>query len=562
MKKVLLGLLIAIVVVVAFILYYFKADTNNAYEHINWGRFGSTSGQQSPNHDFDKDFAACDYSVPTSEIPVFKNIDFNSNNVFDNKRSLPWIGTALIDLDNDGIDEVFVAGGVTQEDAIWKYDNGNFKEVTMEVGLPKKPVGTTTLGAVSFDLDANGYTDLLLTGDYGILWYQNMGDSIFEVKKINTPLDEKSEANSITLGDVNRDGFADIFLSAYIKLDKMEGQTIFKDLNYGASSLLLMNNGDNTFRDGTVEMGLSYIHNTFCAVFVDVDKDSYLDLVVAHDTGEVRTYKNNEGSGFTKKDNPTTGKYSYPMGIAVGDYNNDGNIDFFFSNTGSSVPKFLARGDLAEEDEFISNWMLFRNDGNFQFTDVADETKVADFEFSWGAIFEDFNLDGRQDLVVAENYVDFPPHKLFKLPCRFLVQRPDGTFASVEEQAKVINKNYAITPLTSDFNQDGYPDLIYANISGPMKASINEGGDANFITVRLPETAKYVGSQVIVNKTDGSLLSDVYVVGEGLVSDQTSALTFGLGNVEEISSLEILLPDGTKQMIENPEINKIHRLSF
>ena len=60
---------------------------------------------------------------------------------------------------------------------------------------------------------------------------------------------------------------------------------------------------------------------------------------------------------------------------------------------------------------------------------------------------------------------------------------------SVEDQAKVINKNYGITPQTSDFNEDGYPDLIYTNISGKMQAHINKGGDANFIAFRLPETA-------------------------------------------------------------------------
>ena len=80
------------------------------------------------------------------------------------------------------------------------------------------------------------------------------------------------------------------------------------------------------------------------------------------------------------------------MGIAVGDYNNDGLVDFFFSNTGSSVPEFLARGDLAEGDIFNKKWILFKNEGNFKFTDAAMETNVADFEFSWGALFQDFNF--------------------------------------------------------------------------------------------------------------------------------------------------------------------------
>ena len=64
--------------------------------------------------------------------------------------------------------------------------------------------------------------------------------------------------------------------------------------------------------------------------------------------------------------------------------------------------------------------LLLRNKGNLEL---------------WGTLFEDFNLDGRQDLVVAENYIDFPPQKLFRLPCSFLIQRPDGTFSAVEDQA-------------------------------------------------------------------------------------------------------------------------------
>lgn len=558
MKKIILTLLAIIIIAVIAILFFLKSDAKNPYTETVWGRFsGACAAEDLPDDDYGKDFHSCDYSVPESEIPVFSKAKLDWNNKFDSKKSLPIIGSALIDINNDGVDELFLAGGITQEDALLSYSDSGFSPSSMK--LPNKPENTTTLGAVSFDLDADGNNDLILTGDYGVLWYRNTGSS-FEVKKIAVPLNEKSEAASITLGDIDQDGDADMFVSAYLKLEKMEGQNIFKDPNYGGSSLLMINNGDNTFTDKTEEYGLTYVHNTFCAVLVDVDNDSFLDLVVAHDTGEVRTYKNEGGTSYTMKANPTTGKYAYPMGIAVGDYNNDGNIDFFFSNTGSSVPKFLARGDLAEEDVFNSNWLLFKNEGNFNLTDAAKETKVADFEFSWGAIFEDFNLDGRQDLVVSENYVAFPPHKLFKLPGRFLLQRPDGTFAAVEDQAKVINKNYGITPLTSDFNQDGYPDLVFTNISGSSQAHINQGGDANYIAFRFPETAKYAGSKITVTKNDGSILSDVYVIGEGLVSDQTATLTFGLGEDTTIKSVMLNLPNGQSQTLNTFSVNQVNRI--
>ncbi len=559
MKKVLIGVLALIALVVAAALLFFKSDSSNPYQETQWGKFSATCAEEDvPKSNYGKDFHGCDYSVPKNEIPVFESVSFDFNNVFDNTKSLPLMASAMIDIDNDGVDEVFVGGGVTQEDAIFKYVDGGFEDITSQVQLPNKPENTTTFGAASFDLDNDGNNDLLLAGDYGVLWLKNNGGA-FTATNLNIPVNEKSVPASVTLGDINRDGHADIFVSNYIKLNKMEGQTIFKDFGYGSSSLMMVNNGDGTFTDATESLGLTYVHNTFMGVFVDIDNDGYLDLVVAHDTGEVRTYKNNEGASFTKMSNPTTGKYAYPMGIAVGDYNSDGNIDFFFSNTGTSVPTFLARGDLAEEDVFISDWILFRNDGDFKFTDVSKSAKVADFEFSWGAIFEDYNLDGRQDLVVAENYVDFPPHKLFKLPGRFLVQRPDGTFAAVEDQANAVNKNYAITPLSSDFNQDGYPDMIFANLNGPIKALINKGGDANFLSVRLKENAKNAGARIVLEKSDGSMLSDAYVIGEGLASDQTSTVSFGLGNDSAVKKLSIYFADGTNQVIDNPEINKVHR---
>jgi len=558
MKKILLALLFIIIIAVIAILFFFKTDSKNPYPETQWGKFSGTCDAAAvPDDKYGKDFHKCDYSVPAEEIPVFTKAKLNWNNKFDNSNSLPIMGSAMIDVDNDGIDEIFLAGGYTQQDALMSYKDGGF--VSSSIALPNKPANTSTFGAVSFDLDEDGNNDLILTGDYGVLWYQNTGDG-FEVSQIAIPLNDKSVAASVTLGDIDHDGDADMFVSAYIKLDKMEGQTIFKDLEYGGNSLLMINNGDNTFVDKTAEFGLTYTHNTFCAVFADIDNDGFLDLVVAHDTGEVRTYKNENGKSFTIKNNPTTGKYAYPMGIAVGDYNNDGNIDFFFSNTGSSVPEFLARGDLDKEDEYVSDWLLFRNDGGFKFTDTAKETKVADFEFSWGAIFSDFNLDGRQDLVVSENYVAFPPHKLFKLPGRFLLQRPDGTFAAVEDQAKVVNKNYGITPLTSDFNQDGYPDLVFTNIGGSSKAHINKGGNANYIAFRFPETAKYAGAKIVVTKNDGSILSDAYVIGEGLVSDQTATLTFGLGTESTLKSVELSLPNGTKEALTNYKVNQVNKI--
>lgn len=96
------------------------------------------------------------------------------------------------------------------------------------------------------------------------------------------------------------------------------------------------------------------------------------------------------------------------MGIAVTDYQNDGLPDLFFSNVCSTTADFLVRGDLREDQILHKDWWFFANEVDFVFVDQAKEAALADHEFGWGAVFEDFNLDGRDDLAVSEKNVDFP----------------------------------------------------------------------------------------------------------------------------------------------------------
>jgi hypothetical protein len=506
------GILIALVLIAAIVVgFYFYNDTKDPY------------------------VKACDFTVSDSIIPKFSAVDLPFVHRFDDKKSLPVLGSALIDVDGDGIDEIFIGGGYDQQDAIFYFNSDKFEPWKGSIS-PKSHAAT--VGAVSYDWDQDGLADLLVARDDGVFFYRNETDS-FTISKLDIVLNEQSNPASITLGDVNKDGFIDIFLSTYIKKNLMEGQTIFNKENYGSSSVLLLNNRDNTLSDVTQTYGLTYVHNTFQGLFLDINDDGWLDLVVAYDTGEPRIYRNESGKHYSLITNPMTGKFGYPMGIAAGDINNDGLIDLFFSNTGTSIPEFMAKGDLQEGQELVTDWLLFQNEGESQFTDVAKSLNVADFEFSWGCLFEDFNLDGRQDLVVAENYVSFPPHALFPLPSRLLVQLPTGKFASVEEQAGVLNRFFAITPLTSDFNNDGYPDLVYININGQARAFINKGGKGQYIKIRLSDSNESIGARVTLRFTDGSSLTEWNMVGEGLGSDQSNSLIFAFSDNKVIDNIII-----------------------
>jgi len=494
------------------------------------------------------------YTVSTAgiTIPTYDEIEINFTHNYVKSTSIQATCGAAIDLDG-GAEELFLCGGQGQGDVIFRYENGTFKDITTEVGYVKED-DEASMSATSLDVDRDGDNDLIVTRTSSIWLYTNDGGKLTG-QKLDAPIADDTTPLSIAVADINRDGAFDMYVSGYIKKTLLEGFNIFNKEGYGGTSALLINNGDNTFSDKTKEYGLYYKHNTFQAVFYDVDNDGYEDLIVAHDTGQVRTWKNLGNGKFENKPNPNSDVYSYPMGIGVADYDNDGLVDFFFSNTGTTAPPFLARGDLRDDQVYHPEWMLFHNDGGFNFTDTAEQTKLAGYEFSWGSIFEDFNLDGRADLAVSENYVDLPTHKFefLRLPGRFLVQNQKGEFAAVGAQAGVVNKRFSISTLSADFNQDGAPDLVHVNLAGKSKAFISNNSTKYFVKVQLPNTVDSVSAMVKAELSDGRTIYEPFVKGEGLCSDSSPMITIGTGGAK-VKSVEIKYLSGRTETFATPEI--------
>ncbi len=497
-----------------------------------------------------------DVALGGTEIPTFNEEIIDFENTLDDSTSLPFTAGAVIDVDNDGVEELFIGGGPGQNDAIMAYRGGEFVNITKSAKYIKPPLNDATFAASVIDVDNNGYADLIVSRTNGIWLYKNSSGQ-FSSTQLDIPLNDKTSPMSVAIADINRDGHFDMYVAGYIKKELVEGQNIFNKEGYGGTSLMLLNNGDNTFTDITRSSGLYYVHNTFMGVFADLDNDGLEDLTVAHDTGHVKTWKNLGNNQFKDMPNPNSQVYSYPMGIAVSDLGNDGDLDMFFSNVGSTPPRFMVKGDLRDDQTPNFDWILFENKGGFDFEDVADKYKLADYEFSWGAVFEDFNLDGRDDLVVSENYIGLPPHKIpfLRLPGRFLVQTAGGEFAAVGAEAGIENKQYSIAPVTADFNQDGYPDLVHINLAGKSKAFISRGGDANYLKVKLPNNIGSIAANVSVQRTDGTTVNQTFLSGEGLCSDQSHTLIFGLGQ-SQAAEVTVQYINGMSDSMNGPFQNE------
>lgn len=506
-------------------------------------------------------FNPYDTEISSDLIPKFEKYTLDSWHIFDNEKSLPMRGSTLIDLDNDWVDEIFLGGWAWQDDQIFAFRDRSFIDVSWEYSI-EKWISENSLAGSSVDLDNNWFTDLIVSRDSAIYVYYNdwkmlSKDILYEtVAEFTSPL-------WLTFWDINKDWFLDMFISGYVRREYIEGFTNFSP-SYGWESILALNDGEGNFQNITHEAwlfyedidSLYYTHNTFQWIFVDLDNDTWLDLIVAHDTWEPRIFKNNGDLTFSLQKNPYSDKFSYPMWIATWDYDNDGDTDIFFSNIGSSLPKTMVQGNLENTDDLELGWFLLRNDGNFNFTDVADQAKIANFEFSWGWIFADMNNDWLQDLIVAENYVDFIFHKLFPLPGRFLLQKTDNTFAATGKQSWVENKHFGITPLISDFNQDWELDLVWVNIAWPSFAFLNKGVGNSYLQVQLPETSTYIWSKIILELENGKKLTQDYIIWEGLAADQSNLVHFWLWDFKTIKSLRIRLWDSSELDLWKPYINQ------
>ncbi len=460
-------------------------------------------------------------------------------------ESLPFVGSAAFDVDGDGVDEVFIGGGREQSDTMLKYRNGHFTPMDKQV---LKDSHDATHGAAHLDVDNDGDIDLFTARESGVWLHLNTNKNSggFESKKIFTPpAKDKTTPLSIALGDINKDGWVDLYISGYIKNDFVEGTTNFSD-GYGGYSYLLLNNGDNTWHDATQEAGLRRQHNTFTASFVDLDNDYDSDLVIAQDTGLIEMHENLGHFPMRKISNPSVN--SYPMGLAIGDYNNDGLVDIYTSNVGHTLPAFMLSSNVPEGEKFNPDYYLLRNDGDLKFTDVAREAGVGRLGFGWGTVFADLNMDGNLDLLAAQNYVKMPlPLRMVTYAGKVMENTGNGHFKLVGKSSGARNKAFGISPLVADYNGDGWPDIIWININSPSKAYMNAGNGERGNTLRLPDTVHYLNALISTPTADNEIIFRQVIAGQGLGSDPTRTLFLPPFHSSNASGTEIIRQDGNTE---------------
>ncbi|HXV36348.1 MAG TPA: CRTAC1 family protein [Myxococcota bacterium] len=475
--------------------------------------------------------------------PVLEAIPVEFAHVWDRERALHLSGAAVIDVDADGRFEIFVGGGDGQPDALLAYRGGRLVDRIEGTGLSSLQA---TYGSASLDLDDDGWVDLVVARNDGVTLYHNRGGR-FEARHLAVELPADSVPLAVSLSDIDADGDADLYLSDFVDYPHFVSAT-FNVPSHAKPNRLLRNDGSLEFTDITTPE-VESLQNTFTSLFVDLDGDRRQDLVVAQNTGQVELFRN-AGGRFERV--PLETGYGFWMGVSSGDFDSDGDQDLFFSNVGVSFPASLAHGDLRDDQRYEPDWLLLRNEGGFRFSDATREMGLSGMGFGWGSVFEDINLDGRLDLLVAQNYVKWPPHRWFKFPGKVLLAGPASAprFSALPGE---IDPSFGNSPVIVDLDADGRQDLFWLNNDDPSRAYLNRSqGDA--VLVALPDAARSLGARVRLVGARSAYTRE-FSTSVGLGTDQSPVWAFAVGPDDRAARIEVEWPDGLRAQIPDPPRN-------
>jgi hypothetical protein len=485
-------------------------------------------------------------------------------------------GVCWIDYDNDGWMDLYLVNGATienlqgtepQRTTNHLYRNnrdGTFTDVTHKAGVPGHGWG---FGCVAADYDNDGYTDLFVTNFGPNILYKNRGDGSF------VDVTEKAGVGGGNLwhtgaafGDYDLDGNLDLFVPGYLDFNAVKpelktceyrGVTVHAcgPIGYkGSPDALYHNNGDGTFTDVTTKANVAdkNLYFGFQAVFEDFDNDGWPDLFVGNDSNPNYLYRNKRDGTFEEVGITSgvaysaDGKEMSSMGIGVGDYDNDGNMDIFITTFAND------------------NYVLFHNDGAGLFTDVSYPSGVGEAtvpHLGWATFFFDYDNDGHLDILCANGHVypevDGAIRESYRQPLQLFRNLGTGKFREVTKEALNLPPQAARGGAFADYNNDGRLGVAVSRIDAKPLLLENTGGRANWLRLKLTGTKcnrQAIGARVKVTAGGVTQYGSVRAGGSYLSSNDPR-LHFGLGPASQ-AEIEVTWPGGGREKFSSVPANR------
>ncbi|HEY5380872.1 MAG TPA: CRTAC1 family protein [Acidobacteriaceae bacterium] len=492
-------------------------------------------------------------------------------------------GVLLLDYDRDGWPDIYftnaptvamaVAGKASPGALYHNNHDGTFTDVTRTSGLSS---ACFAMGGAVGDYNNDGWPDIYLTCLGGNILYKNNGDGTFTDVTSRAGVRDGRWSTGASFGDYDGDGFVDLMVTNYVDLH-LDDLPKFGSSSYckyrgldvqcgprglkGAGDSLFHNNGDGTFTNVSDAAGVSDPHGYYglSVLWADFNNTGRPDIYVANDSTPKFLYRNmghgrfeeiglESGTALSEE-----GAEQASMGIAVGDYLHTGRPSLYVTNFSD------------ENDD------LYRNDGNWNFTEVSYPSGVAlpSLPFvKWGTAFADFDNDGWLDLVTVAGHVypqvdTLPTGPRYKEPGLLQMNEGDGTFCDASGMAGSalseprVSRGLAV----GDLFNDGNLDVVVETLDGSPLILKNMGiAGHHWVSFELTGVASNrmaLNARVHIVAGGISQTAEIHSGGSYLSQNDTR-VHFGLGAATKIDSLVITWPSGKVEKLGSLAADKFY----
>jgi len=534
---------------------------------------GLTAGLLPPTHSSATNLATP--SLPSASDAEIRFVDAADetglNFVFDNGHSRARLmvestsgGVGWLDYDGDGWWDLYLPQGgnpfaedesrrSSNDDLFRNREGREFTRVTEQAGLRDEEFGH---GAVTGDFDNDGFDDIYVSNVGADILYRNNGDGTFQDVTRPARIDNPAWAASAAWYDLDFDGDLDLYVCNYVDYDPRhpiaclsdEGEPgiCHPDELKDVRNKCYLNLGDGTFRDIADERGLNGPGSKSLGVVVaDLNGDSLPDVFVANDTTANHLFVNLGDAHFEERGHVMgcamsgMGHYQASMGVAFGDYDENGFPDLYCTHFTKD-----------------SN-TLYANFGAAGFQDVTREAGLhlpTLTYLAFGTVMADFDCNGRQDLFIANGHIDDwrDRGELWYMPAQLFTFNGNKWEDCGRQAGPYFEKSWLGRGVAAaDYDADGDVDLLVVHQNdtvGLLKNESTKGRYLNFRFAGRGNNRRGIGVRVTVTQGTRRIVQQL-PGGTSYCAGHQPFLFFGLGKSSEPCNVEIEWPGGARQRL-------------